>query len=52
MLLMAEKGIRRGISHSFHQFAKANHKHMKDYDQNRKSPYIQCLDVNVTYIDG
>ena len=35
MLLMAEKEIRRGISHAVHQYAKANNKYVKDYDKNK-----------------
>ena len=29
MLLMVEKGIRRGICHSIYRYAKANNKYMK-----------------------
>ena len=35
MLLMAEKGIRSGICHVIHQYAKANNKYMKDFDKNK-----------------
>ena len=35
MLLMVEKGIKGGICHSIHRYAKANNKYMKDYDKNR-----------------
>ena len=35
MLLMVEKGIKGGIRHSIHRYAKANNKYMKDYDKNR-----------------
>ena len=31
MLLMVEKSIRGGISHSIYQYAKTNNKYMKDY---------------------
>ena len=34
MLLMVEKGIRGGICHAKHRCAKANNKHMKNYDKN------------------
>ena len=30
MLLMVEKGLRGGICHEIHQYAKANNKYMKD----------------------
>ena len=46
MLLMAEKGIRGGICHPIYQYAKANNKHMKDYDKNKESSYIQYWNVN------
>ena len=49
MLLMVEKGIRGGICHSIYQYAKANNKYMKDCEKNKKSPYIQYLDVNNFY---
>ena len=35
MLLMAEKGIRRGTCHTIHRYAKANNKCMKDYNKNK-----------------
>ena len=34
MLLMVEEGIRGGICHSVHQYAKANNKYMKNYNNN------------------
>ena len=34
ILLMAEKGIRGGICHAIHRYAKANNKYMKNYDKN------------------
>ena len=37
MLLTVEKGIRGGICHSVYRYAKANNKHMKDYDKNKES---------------
>ena len=46
ILLVAEKCIRGGVSHSFHQYAKANNKYMKDYDTNKELSYIQYWDVN------
>ena len=49
MLLMVEQGIRGGICHSIHRYAKANNKHMKNYNINEESPYIQYLDANNLY---
>ena len=34
MLLLVEKGIRGGICHAIHKYAKANNKYMKNYDEN------------------
>ena len=49
MLLMVEEGIRGGICHSIHRYAKANNKYMKNYNNNEKSSYIQYLDANNLY---
>ena len=49
MLLMVEEGIRGGICHAIHRYAKANNKYMKDYDGNKESSYIQYLDANNLY---
>ena len=37
MLLMVEEGIRGGICHSIHRYAKANNKYIKNYDKNKES---------------
>ena len=49
MLLMAEEGIRGGICHSIHRYAKANNKYMKNYNNNEESSYIQYLGANNLY---
>ena len=49
MLLMVEEGIRGGICHSIHRYAKANNKYMKNYNINEESSYIQYLDANNLY---
>ena len=49
MLLMVEEGIRGGIYHSIHRYAKADNKYMKNYNNNEESSYIQYLDANNLY---
>ena len=49
MLLMVEEGIRGGICHSIHRYAKANNKYMNNYDESKESSYIQYLDANNLY---
>ena len=49
MLLMVETGIRGGICHSIHRYAKANNKYMQNYNNNEESSYIQYLDANNLY---
>ena len=49
MLLMVEKGIRGGICHAIHRYAKTNTKYMKDYDKNKESSYLKYWDVNNLY---
>ena len=49
MLLMVEEGIRGGICHSIHRYAKANNKYMKNHNNNEESSYIQYLDANNLY---
>ena len=49
MLSMVEKGIRAGICHTIHRYAKANNKYMKNYDKNKELSYIQYLDANNLY---
>ena len=37
MLLVVEKEIIGEIFHAIHQYAKANNKHVKDYDKNKET---------------
>ena len=43
---MAEKGIRGGICHAIHRYAKANNKYLKNYD---KKQYHHTLDATNMY---
>ena len=36
-LLMVEKGIRSGICHAIHRYAKVNNKNIKNYDKDMES---------------
>ena len=36
MLLIVEKGIKGGICHSIHRYAKANNEYMKNYDKDKE----------------
>ena len=40
ILLMIEKGIKRGICKTIHRYAKANNKYMSVYDENIESSYL------------
>ena len=52
MLLIVEKGIRRGMYHVIHWHANVDTKYMKNYDENiciLKSLYLKYWDVNNLY---
>ena len=41
ILLMVEKGIRGGICHTTNRYGKANNRYMREYDKNKRSPYLK-----------
>ena len=49
ILLIVEKGIKGGICHAMHRYAKANNKYMKNYDKNEESSFLEYLDANNLY---
>ena len=49
MLLMIGKGIRGGIYHAIHRYAKANNKYMKNFDKNIISLYLMYLYAKSLY---
>ena len=49
---MIEEGIRGGICHAVHRYAKANNKYMENYDKSKKFSFIQYLDANNLYGAG
>ena len=46
---MVEKGIRGGICHAIHRYAKTNNNYINNYDKDKESSYIQYLDANNLY---
>ena len=46
MLLMVEQGTRGGIGQVICKYAKANNKHMKNFDKDTESSHLKYLDVN------
>ena len=51
MLLMAKKGIRVGICHAIHRYARANNKYMKKYDK-KSYHHTLCIQMQTIYMDG
>ena len=49
MVLMFEKGIRRGISQAINCYATANNKYMPNYDSQQLSTFLMYLDANNLY---
>ena len=49
MLLMFEKGIRRGITQSVHRWAAANNPYMGSEYNNKPTKYLQYMDANSLY---
>ena len=46
---MVEEGIRGGICHATHRYAKGNNKHMKDYNKDEEESFLQYDDANNPY---
>ena len=46
MLLIVENGIRGGICHAIHRYAKANKKYMTDYNKDEEESFLEYLDAN------
>ena len=49
VLLMINKGIRRGICHAVYWHAKASNKYLKNYDKIKESSFLKYWDVNNLY---
>ena len=50
MLIMVEKGIRGGICHAIHRYAKTNNKYMKNYNKNIELSY-SCIKMQKICMD-
>ena len=51
MLLIVKKGIRGGICHGIHRYAKANNKYMKNYNKNLNH-HISSVQIQTICMDG
>ena len=49
VLLMVEEGIRGGICHTIHRYAKANNEYVENYNKHNESSYIQYSDKKNFY---
>ena len=49
MLMMVKKGIRGGICHAIHRYAKVNNRYITNHDKNKESSYLVYLDANNLY---
>ena len=49
MLLKEEKGIKGGICHAMHRYAKANNNYMKDYNKDEAESFLEYLDAKNLY---
>ena len=49
MLLMVKKGIRGGICHAIHRYARANSRYLKNYNKNEEPSFLEYLDANNLY---
>ena len=49
---MVEKGIRGGICHAIHRYAKANSKHMKTYDKDIERSYAECNSTEYNSVES
>ena len=47
--MTVEKGIRRGICHAIHRYAKVNNKYGKNYNKNIELSYLMYLAANNLY---
>ena len=52
MLIMVVKWIEFVICHSINTYAKANSNYIKNYCENKESPYLKYWDVNILYSWG
>ena len=43
--MMVEKGVRSGLCHALHRYAKANNKYMNNFDKNIESTYLMYLNA-------